>query len=197
MPLKSDPSTITDWLQAVSAIATGGLALVTYTLSRGMYHAPYRTFLRPTKVKSSSDYSVEVHLLNIGPGIAYNVTISSLCYKNLKIDPLVPNKTWYEEYYLQAKGPEEIKQDQTLVYEFEESTLFLTEPIIINWETITGKKVKMYWKYSRAYKETYFSRLSQFEIIIFKLKRAYKTTLSPMVRLRKYFVFRKTKQINK
>lgn len=181
--MSNEPS-LTDWIQAITAAATGLLAVGTFSLSRGMYHAPFKTFLRPVRFKSNSEFQPTIHLLNIGPGIAFNVSVKMLHYKSIEQDPLTNNKLWYDDSFIFAVGPQEIKQDVEGRYTFTDNCLLPHYPILIEWNTITGKTMKSYWKYGRTYSSEVFTRLNNYEVLLFKSKRIWTTLRSPILKLR-------------
>ncbi|MEC0253638.1 hypothetical protein [Paenibacillus lautus] len=190
----SSEASITDWIQALSGIATGGLAVATYFLSRGMYHAPFKTFLRPIRMRGNSEYQPTVTLYNVGPGIAFNVSVQMLYYSKIQRDPLDSQLAWLDDSYTNAAGPGEIKQDTYAEYSFEVNRLITNDPLIIYWETITGKRIKTYWKYGRTYGSEDFTRLSSSQVVLFKIKRIIINVLSPVQKVRRRYRFKQTEK---
>lgn len=156
--MSADGPTITDWIQAISTVVTGTLALVAYNLSRKAYHAPFRTYLRPIKVgtNDSREFTVTVH--NTGPGIAFNVNVYGF-YKKI-IPPVVDSMVEYQSLITNAAGAQDVKQGTDESYSFSEESVLLDDPIIISWESVTGKKYRTYWIYDKHLSGEYYAQLN-------------------------------------
>ncbi|SFS76072.1 hypothetical protein [Paenibacillus sp. 453mf] len=182
---------ITDWIQAIFGVLTGLLALITYSLSRKVYHGPSLTFLRPIKLKSNNEHQVEIILFNAGPGIAFNVNVKSLYIKRRTT---VGNMLFYDDGYTRTIGEPELQSNSQGNYTFETHLLQLQAPFIITWETVTGKKLKSYWRYGNVLNEIDFYKLSRWGIFLFKLKRIIANILTPYYRLKKRYLEEREKQ---
>lgn len=168
MKIDNDGVSITDIIEALSALATVFLAVIAYWLSKRTYHTPYLALLRPIK-SHAKERVTTVTIVNGGPNTAYNVTIST---------KLVSSIVWSEneislptKKYI-ASGPRDIVAGETAEYNFSGHTIDPGEPLIVKCETLSGKVIKTHWAYVlHEGNDVYYERLHFFQRVFGRRKR--------------------------
>ncbi|MNK90515.1 hypothetical protein D3C87_1105720 [compost metagenome] len=186
-------ASITDWIQAVATLVTLFVAIITYSLSRKMYHTPFKTFIRPYKLRSQDPEHLLITLKNAGPGIAFNLNVKTLHFKGMINDPINPNLIWKEDGYTFAEGPNEVVPNSDFMFEFEYKGITLSDPFIISWESISGKRNVSYWKYGRNNREQRFTLMNRRQVLNYKIHRLVLWIITPYKRLRRNYRFWKSR----
>lgn len=182
-------ASVTDWIQAIATLVTLFVAIITYSLSRKMYHTPFKTFIRPYTLRSSEDSQrLIINLKNAGPGIAFNLSVKTIRLSGLINDGINTNFVWKEYSYTFAEGPNEVTPNSDIVFEFEHSIgIKLTDPFILSWESISGQKVVSYWAYGRKNWQQRFTLMNKKQVLGYKIHRIIYWLKRPINRLRRNY----------
>ncbi len=129
-------------LSLVLVIVTTCYAIFTYKI----LHASYKSILVPLLYDLSDNGSWKLKIKNCGPGIAKNVELLGIVYKNLEFqDEKKVDKVWADVLCAPAEGPFLLMPNHDEWYNFREVLLEFKYPIIIKWKTLMNKTQKSYW----------------------------------------------------
>lgn len=138
--------------------------------------------------------SSSMKLFNTGPGVAYNVRLLFHSIDNLKVDPYIRSKVWYDDKVRQSVGSHDIQPNTESIYELNDNFLSFnhTRPLIISYELSSGLRIKTYWKYHIGeIRYEKFTKLNKVQIILYKITSIILNLRSPVMKLKRWVVFRK------
>ena len=176
----------------IQAICSFFLFLITikYVVATSkMVHLPYKTYVKPIQVglenNSLTNWWFEVK--NYGPGLAINVRVYTIMNSNYKY--LKDLTFLMESKKILGKGSTELQPGQEEKFRFE-GLISFKDPVIITWESITGKRFRSYWKVTirngERIKAYGFSRKLSFWIT-----RLWLYCRSPFLKVYYWFISRK------
>lgn len=170
-----------EWIQAASTVILVGVTTVYVILTRQMLHMPYRAIVKPKEVVFSDEGTTTIKVCNYGPGLVANINIKVPVRQLLKAyakDDELAKKVFCRLDYIRAEGP-----DQLALNEIEDYILkgFRTHkyPVIISWESVSGKVYRTYWFLKRELKGTKITRLRGFRLTYFHIERFMQVVRSP------------------
>lgn len=167
---------VTELIQVISSVVLTVVTAVYVVITHRILQVPNQSFMRPIDIdQERANWTIKVH--NFGPGMALNINVKTILSNSNCPQELTREELQQTEHLVVAVGNWELESSQDGYYCFNsyEFTRFLAYPIIIQWETITGKKKKtVWWLYSGGQQgdlfiKVGFRRRFTLTIIIFKL----------------------------
>ena len=152
---------ISSVVQAISSVVLIVVTAVYVVITQRILQVPNQSFMKPIeKDREKEDWWIKVH--NFGPGMAINVNVKTILSNSNCAEELTGKKLHQTEHLVVADGSQELASSQDGYYYFDshEFSHFLTYPLILQWETITGKKKKtVWWLYSGGQRGDYFIKV--------------------------------------
>jgi len=152
---------ISSAVQAVSSVVLIIVTAVYVVITQRILQVPNQSFMKPVGLEHGRDnWTIKVH--NFGPGMALNVNVKTVLSNSNSAEELTKEELHRTEHLVVAHGNQELAPSQDRYYQFDshEFSHFLAYPLIIQWETITGKKQKtVWWLYSGGQRGDFFIKV--------------------------------------
>ena len=176
MTLTDQVQVISSVVQAISAVLLTVVTIVYVVITQRILQVPHQSLIKPIgKDYEKEDWTIKIH--NFGPGMAVNVEVKTILSNSNYEANLTGVELYRTERLVVADGNHELAASQDGYYYFNSNEFirFLAYPLVIQWETITGKKKKtVSWLYTGGPREDYFLKLDfrkrvKLEIRLWKL----------------------------
>lgn len=173
MPSWFTESNFTDWVQAGGSIASVFVAYVALRVAKTSMNAGVTTLLKPIDIVINPNFnSLTIRVSNIGPGMAYDVEVSSYTIeRNGNFHSELVKRILIGSNYIKPLEAEEYNVQNDLVIR-----LGSKSPVILKFKLASGTTLKTYWKFNgdRKVSPDRFVQLSKWKFYQYKLNRVFR-----------------------
>jgi len=169
------------------------VTVVYVIITNKILQVPNQSIIRPTP-KNNDDWIINIK--NYGPGMAINIKVKTILSNSNYGEILTREQIDRTEHIITAKGNQELLASNEGSYSFnsQEFRYLLAYPLIIEWQTITGRKNKtVSWLYSGDQDGDYFIKVGLQKRIKLEIK-IWKIYLSSIQKKLSYYKVRTQKR---